>query len=221
MKNECDIVQDLLFSYKDGCLKQGSKEFVEKHLKKCEKCAKIYAEMNKEDEELNTTDKEIDYLKKIKKKMKKKTKIIIAISIILIILVTLNIAVFINYDKYTSEMKIFLEDSITDEERAEIENVIKETDKNAEITYKSKEDALNDMKERFQNKKDLLAGYEGENNIFPAYYEVNSNKKAIEEIEAKLIKNEKIKNISSSKGVNPYELFFMQYIYVPLTGKNK
>ena len=221
MKNECDIVQDLLFSYKDGCLKQGSKEFVEKHLKKCEKCAKIYAEMNKEDEELNTTDKEIDYLKKIKKKMKKKTKIIIAISIILIILVTLNIAVFINYDKYTSEMKIFLEDSITYEERAEIENVIKETDKNAEITYKSKEDALNDMKERFQNKKDLLAGYEGENNIFPAYYEVNSNKKAIEEIEAKLIKNEKIKNISSSKGVNPYELFFMQYIYVPLTGKNK
>lgn len=221
MKNECDIVQDLLFIYKDECLKQGSKEFVEKHLKKCENCAKVYSEMNNEEEQSDIPKDEIDYLKKIKKKMKKKTKIIIAISIVLIILIILNIAVFINYDKYISEMTIFLEDSITDEERAEIENAIKETDKNAEITYKSKEDALNNMKERFQDKTELLAGYEGENNIFPAYYEVNSNKKAIEEIEGKLSTNKKIKHISSRKGGNPYELFFMQYIYVPLTGKNK
>lgn len=220
MKNECDIVQDLLFSYKDGCLKQGSKEFVEKHLKKCDECAKVYSEMNNEDEELNTTDKEIDYLKKIKKKMKKKTKIIIAISVILIILIILNIAVFINYDKYISEMTIFLEDSITDEERAEIENVIKETDKNAEITYKSKEDALNNMKQQFADRQDLLTGYEGENNIFPAYYEVNSNKKAIEEIEAKLINNEKIKSINTRTDENPYVFFFFSKIYAPLTGNN-
>lgn len=220
MKNECDIVQDLLFSYKDGCLKSGSKDFVEKHLKKCEDCGKIYAEMNKEVESLNTTQNEIDYLKKIKKKMKKKTKIIIAISIILIILIVFNITVFTNYNKYVSEMTIYLEDSITAEERQEIENTIKEVDKNAEITYKSKEDALNNMKERFADKPDLLAGYE-DNNIFPAYYKVNSTKKAIEEIEAKLINDEKIKSISSSKGVNPYELFFMQYVYVSLTGKNK
>lgn len=220
MKNECDIVQDLLFSYKDGCLKQGSKEFVEKHLKKCENCAKVYSEMNNEEEQSDIPKDEIDYLKKIKKKMKKKTKIIIAISVILIIFIILNIAVFINYDKYISEMTIFLEDSITDEERTEIENVIKETDKNAEITYKSKEDALNNIKQQFADRQDLLAGYE-ENNIFPAYYEVNSNKKAIEEIEAKLNTNKKIKHISIRKGGNPYELFFMQYIYVPLTGKNK
>ena len=220
MKKECDIVQDLLFSYKDECLKQGSKEFVEKHLKKCENCAKIYLEMNNEEENPTTTQNEIDYLKKIKKKMKKKTKIIIAISIILIILIILNISVFINYDKYISEMTIFLEDSITDEERVEIENIIKETDKNAEIIYKSKEDALNDMKQHFADRQNLLEGYE-ENNIFPAYYEVNSNKKAIEEIEAKLSNNKKIKHISSRKGGNPYELFFLQWIYAPLTGKNK
>lgn len=218
MKNECDIVQDLLFSYKDGCLKQGSKEFVEKHLKKCENCAKVYSEMNNEEEQFDIQKDEIDYLKKIKKKMKKKTKIIIAISIVLIILIVFNIAVFVNYDKYISEMTIFLEDSITNEERAELENVIKQTDKNAEITYKSKEDALNELKE--QN-PDVFSGYEGENNIFPAYYEVHSNKKAIEEIDAKLSTNKKIKHISSRKGGNPYELFFMQYVYVPLTGKNK
>lgn len=57
-----------------------------------------------------------------------------------------------------------------------------------------------------QTDKNLLEGYE-ENNIFPAYYEVNSNKKAIEEIEAKLSNNKKIKHISSRKGGNPYELF--------------
>ena len=66
----------------------------------------------------------------------------------------------------------------------------------------------------------LPKGYE-ENNIFPAYYEVNSNKKVIEEIEAKLSNNKKIKHISSRKGGNPYELFFLQWIYAPLTGKNK
>ena len=37
--------------------------------------------------------------------------------------------------------------------------------------YVSKEDALNQMKEKFGDKKDLLAGYE-ENNIFPASYVV-------------------------------------------------
>ena len=117
-------------------------------------------------------------------------------------------------------MTIFLEDSITDEERAEIENVIKEADKNAKITYKSKEDELNNMKQHFADRQNLLEGYE-ENNIFPACYEVNSNKKAIEEIEAKLSNNKKIKHISSRKGGNPYELFFLQWIYAPLTGKNK
>ena len=38
MKNECDIVKDLLFSYKDGVLSDTSKELVENHLKTCESC---------------------------------------------------------------------------------------------------------------------------------------------------------------------------------------
>ena len=42
---ECDIVQDLLFGYNDETLKEGSKEFVENHLKECEKCKKIYEEI--------------------------------------------------------------------------------------------------------------------------------------------------------------------------------
>ena len=45
MKNECDIVGDLLFSYHDGVLSNSSKELVEEHLAKCEKCKTILAEL--------------------------------------------------------------------------------------------------------------------------------------------------------------------------------
>ena len=45
---DCDIVQDLLISYFDGTLKEGSKDFVEKHLEKCEKCKEVLKEI-KED----------------------------------------------------------------------------------------------------------------------------------------------------------------------------
>ena len=53
MKNECDIVGDLLFSYNDGILSNTSKELVEEHLKKCEKCRKILEEIKQENVEKN------------------------------------------------------------------------------------------------------------------------------------------------------------------------
>ena len=51
MKNECDIVKDLLFSYKDGVLSDTSKELVENHLKTCESCKNMLKEIMQEDEE--------------------------------------------------------------------------------------------------------------------------------------------------------------------------
>ena len=42
MKNECDIVCDLLFSYNDGILSTASKELVEEHLKKCNNFSSLY-----------------------------------------------------------------------------------------------------------------------------------------------------------------------------------
>ena len=70
MKNECDIVMDLLFSYSDGVLSDTSKEFVEKHLKTCKNCNKILKDINKEDEKIE--EKEIDAFKGIKKKINRK-----------------------------------------------------------------------------------------------------------------------------------------------------
>ena len=48
MNNECDIVKDLLFSYDEGILSNTSKEFVENHLKNCDNCKKILAEIKKQ-----------------------------------------------------------------------------------------------------------------------------------------------------------------------------
>lgn len=71
MKNECDIVSDLLFSYNDGVLSKTSNDFVEEHLKNCEKCSKILEEIKNENN-IKEQVKEIDFLKKIKNKISKK-----------------------------------------------------------------------------------------------------------------------------------------------------
>ena len=59
MNNECDIVKDLLFSYDEGILSNTSKEFVENHLKNCDNCKKILAEIKKQNND-NYNLKEID-----------------------------------------------------------------------------------------------------------------------------------------------------------------
>ena len=67
MRNECDIVEDLLFSYNDGVLSNSSKELVDEHLKKCEKCKKKLEEIIQENNEHNQKNqiKEIDFFKRI------------------------------------------------------------------------------------------------------------------------------------------------------------
>ena len=77
---ECQVVQDLLQNYSDGVLNEESKKLVENHLKTCSKCQKKLEKIKK-DTEPNLQKKEIEYLKKIKRKSDLKT-----ISIILLIL---------------------------------------------------------------------------------------------------------------------------------------
>ena len=150
-ENECDIVQDLLLSHLDGVLTNTSKELVEKHLRQCEKCQKRfnYIKEDIEQEKVNQ-DEEVDYLKKVKKKISKRNKLIIVGAIILVIFIIINIQVFTNYNKIASQMEIFLLDSVTQEELEKIEQTIKAEDENAEIIYKSKEDSLEKMREKFK-----------------------------------------------------------------------
>ena len=45
MKNKCEIVQDLLPLYVDGCCTQSSRELVEEHLKECSACKQAWQAM--------------------------------------------------------------------------------------------------------------------------------------------------------------------------------
>lgn len=86
-KTECEIVQDLLLGYVDGVLNSESKKLVEKHLLECERCQKKLEDIKKDiKEDENNQKKEIDYLKKIRRKTRIKA-ILIALGIILVIFI--------------------------------------------------------------------------------------------------------------------------------------
>ena len=204
MKNECDVVRDLLFSYSDGVLSQTSKELVEEHLKKCENCRNILEEL-KQDSKNHEQTKEIDFFKRIKKKLSKKNTIIFIGIIFLVFIITFNILVFNHYNEIASTMEIYLQDNISDAEIENIKNKIIAISDNIELEYVSKEKALERMRDKFEDKAYLLDNYE-QNNPFPASIEIKTNTK-IETIEASIQDMSGIKQITTHEDNNPYELF--------------
>ena len=103
-KTECEIVQDLLLGYVDDTLNNESKVLVEKHIVECENCIERLKEI-KEDIKQNESkqQKEIDYLKKIRRKSKIKS-IMIAIGIILTIVLGIYINKFIKINSIMSKL---------------------------------------------------------------------------------------------------------------------
>lgn len=88
-KTECEIVQDLLFSYTDGVLNKKSKELVDEHLAECEICqqkVKQIEEQTKQNQQ-EKSKKEIDYLKRIRRKAKIKNLLIVFIVLLIPFLV--------------------------------------------------------------------------------------------------------------------------------------
>ncbi len=207
MKKECEIVQDLLFGYQDKTLHEASKELVEEHLKTCEDCRKIFSEMQKE-EDTNENNEEIDYLKNINKKVKKKNKLLIIVGVILGIIVLLNIGIFAYYYSEAGKVQIYLNDDIKEEQIENIKNLITNIDENAKIKYFSKEDSLNQMKEKFKSNENLLSGYGGENNPLPAFLEVDTSIENAKKIETKMQSIEGVKKITGSFDSNPYLFMF-------------
>lgn len=201
---ECDIVQDLLIGYNDKTLNEGSKEFVDNHLKECENCRKIFDEIKIDDiqEEENI---EIDYLKKLNKKNSKKNKFIILLIIVVSIIVLINAIIFINYYNTDSGIEIFLEDDISDESFSKLENTIKEY--NYEYRYVSKAEALENFKERLDN-PNVLNGYEGNNSVFPASFVVTCGWGNGDDLIEELENMDGIKKITSSTKYGPYMVFF-------------
>ena len=83
----CEIIKDLLPLYCDDALSDVSKEEVENHINECSECRKEYEDMKNGDIKVDASAKNIEPMKKVKKKMRL-TKIlfwtIIAFAVLLI-----------------------------------------------------------------------------------------------------------------------------------------
>ena len=82
-----------------------------------------------------------------------------------------NINHFVEEVESIQGIQVFIENDATQEQIDELGEKIRALDGVSTIEFVSKDDALNQMKEQFGDRQDLLAGYE-ENNIFPASYVV-------------------------------------------------
>ncbi len=121
------------------------------------------------------------------------TMIIFGIFLIL----TENINHFVEEVESVQGIQVFINNDATQQQIEEIGNKLRTLDGVSTTEYVSKEDALNQMKEKFGDKKDLLAGYE-ENNIFPASYVVTlTDLSKSKEVQDKILKFDNIKKITS------------------------
>ncbi len=205
MKNECDIVKDLIFSYNDGILSETSKKLVENHLKSCENCSNVLKDIQQESHN-KSEEKEIDAFKGIRKKITKKN-IVISISLIFLILIIIfNILVFTNYNKVASTMIIYLQDDITDEQLDNIKNTITQKDEMSEIKYNSKEEELGKVQDWIG--EDLKI----ENNPMKASLEIKTNTNIIHTIVDAIEDMPGIKKVYTYVNYNPYELFIGQVL---------
>lgn len=213
MKKECNIVQDLLLGYIDEVVSEDSKEVIEEHIKTCNNCKEKLEDIQKDiKESKKSEEREVDYLKNVKKKISKKNVFIIIIGLILSLIIIFNIIVFVNYSVTACEMEIFLNDDITEENQRKIVKIIKEKDSNAEIIYHSKQEALEQMKEKLKGKSYLLNQYE-DNNIFPASYTIKVNLQVIKQIKDSLEKMSGVRKITSYVESNPYEVLLSRIFY--------
>lgn len=70
MKNDlsCEVVRDLLPSYLDGVASGETKAAVERHMEECPDCRETLRRMKEPEETALTEEKEIDYLKKVRRR---------------------------------------------------------------------------------------------------------------------------------------------------------
>ena len=108
-----------------------------------------------------------------------------------------NINYFVAEIESAQGIQVYINNDATDEEIKEIGNKIKNLSGVNTVEYVSKEDALNQMKEKFKEKDYLLDGYE-QNNIFPASYVVTlTDLKLNGQVQNEISQMEKIKRITS------------------------
>ncbi len=100
----------------------------------------------------------------------------------------------------TQGIEVFIVNDATDEQISQLESEIWALgDKIATVTFVSKQEALESMKESLGSDSDLLDVYEGDNNIFPASFVVTlSDLSYSSEVEQEIWQMDYVKNIQSS-----------------------
>ena len=94
-------------------------------------------------------------------------------------------------------IQAFINNEATEEQIQAIGDQIKQLDGVNTVQYVSKEDALNQMKDKFKDRKYLLDGY-AENNIFPASYVVTlTDLTKSSQVQEEIMQIENIKKITS------------------------
>ena len=110
-----------------------------------------------------------------------------------------NINYILEQVQRSQGMEVFILNEATEEQIEELGNKIKALDGVNTVKFKTKEQALESMKESMKEYKDLLEGYEGENNIFPASYVVTLTDLTLsEQVEDSIGVMEGVKRITSS-----------------------
>ena len=108
-----------------------------------------------------------------------------------------NINHFVSEIEAAQGIQVFINNDASQEQMDELGEKIRKLDGVSTIEFVSKEAALNQMKEKFGDKQDLLAGYE-ENNIFPASYVVNlTDLNKSKEVQDQILTFENVKKITS------------------------
>lgn len=129
------------------------------------------------------------------KKAQLKQLILPIIMMIIILMIQIGIASY--YKKYEEKMEISisvrLEPGISINKRKKIENELNQIDEIIKYQYKSNEEKLRELQERFGENTNLLSSYEGENNIFSSSYEIIIHAKDKEKVNKKLQKIDGIK----------------------------
>lgn len=109
-----------------------------------------------------------------------------------------NINHFVSEIESAQGIQVYIKNEATQKQIEELGDKIRKIDGVSTVEYVSKEQALDQMKEKFGDKKDLLDAYEGENNIFTASYVVTltdlSQSKSIQD---QILTFENVKKITS------------------------
>lgn len=111
----------------------------------------------------------------------------------------------------------------TDTDKSEVEELrknINNIDGVKEIEYKSKDEALNELRNKFNGNKELFDAYEGENNIFPDSFiiklDTNIKIEDIDKIAKQIEESDNIEKVTSSV-VTIKEIIKYHNVYTELT----